>query len=109
MPGWILAPLNTDVDEHEGLAQNAGVHDPGGEFGIGIGEQIHTLLLPYAACPRRKPISDFTCRSPKLHPGSAPKGAPSSAAATPTVSLSARAVSCRRNRRAGIRARRCHS
>ena len=44
MPGWILAALNTDIDQHERLAQNARLRDPGGKFGIGIGEQIQTLL-----------------------------------------------------------------
>ncbi len=40
MPGWVLAALNTDIDQHERLAQNARLRDPGGKFGIGIGEQI---------------------------------------------------------------------
>ena len=46
VPGWILAALDADVDEHEGLTQKARLHHPVGELGIGIGEQIQTLLLP---------------------------------------------------------------
>src|SRR6516162_6165200 len=45
VPGWTLAALNADVDEHEGLTQNARLHHPVGELGIGIGKQIQTLLL----------------------------------------------------------------
>src|SRR5262249_46054484 len=36
VPGWILAALNTDVEEHERLEQNARLHHPVGELGIGI-------------------------------------------------------------------------
>jgi hypothetical protein len=46
VPGWTLAALNADVDEHEGLTQKARLHHPVGELGIGIGEQIQPLLLP---------------------------------------------------------------
>jgi hypothetical protein len=41
VPGWIFAALNTDVDEHEGLAQKARFHHPVGELGGGVGKQIH--------------------------------------------------------------------
>src|SRR5262245_42748931 len=44
VPGWTLAALNADVDEHEGLTQQARLHHPVGEFGVGIGKQIHPLL-----------------------------------------------------------------
>src|SRR5262245_44605625 len=43
VPGWTLAALNADVDEHEGLTQQA---RPVGELGVGIGKQIQTLLRP---------------------------------------------------------------
>src|SRR5262249_35802058 len=44
VPGRTLAALNADVDEHEGLTQQARLHGPVGEFGVGIGKQIHPLL-----------------------------------------------------------------
>jgi hypothetical protein len=46
VPGWTLAALNADVDEHEGLTQQARLHHPVGELGVGIGKQIQTLLRP---------------------------------------------------------------
>src|SRR5262245_43063464 len=44
VPRWIFAALNADVDEHEGLTQQARLHHPVGELGVGIGKQIHPLL-----------------------------------------------------------------
>src|SRR5439155_8602614 len=44
VPGSTLAALNADVDEHEGLAQQARLHHPVGERGVGIGKQIQPLL-----------------------------------------------------------------
>jgi hypothetical protein len=38
VPGWIFAALNPDVDEHEGLTQQARLHHPVGELGIGTGK-----------------------------------------------------------------------
>src|SRR5262249_22729653 len=46
VPGSTLAALNANVDEHEGLTQQARLHHPVGELGVGIGKQIQTLLRP---------------------------------------------------------------
>src|SRR5262249_16054967 len=51
VPGWTLAALNADVDEHEGLTQNACLHYPVGELDIGIAKQIQKLLLPSGRGP----------------------------------------------------------
>src|SRR5262249_52576958 len=76
VPGWIFAALNADVDEHEGLTQKARLHHPVGEVGIGIGEQIQTLLLPTL---RGRPSAAFQAQReedtsiPMIKKGWAPK------------------------------------
>jgi hypothetical protein len=38
VPGFTLAALNADVDEDEGLTQQARLHHPVGELGVGTGK-----------------------------------------------------------------------